>query len=264
MRVRRLLALVLLCLGVCATHLEAQGTSFYQQLTVASTSVGLTGATGMTFCRGMLETTPIRIALNGSTPTATVGQPVNVGDEVLLNTANDITNFRAISTTGQSGLLSLSCGSGTTPAPSFVRPASTLASSAMTARPATITQQSATDLRACSPKSATAAVNNAVTLTITPPNGMYVYLCGLDVTLANDGTGAVASTNLSFTSTNLGGWAWKFSQSGTANTTLAQSFVVGAGLAIKAAAPGVAVTIVSPVANLDATYSTTAYYYFAP
>lgn len=264
MRFRRLLVLVVLGLGVCATHLEAQGTSFYQQLSVASTSVGLTGATGMTFCRGMLETTPIRIAMNGSAPTATVGQPVNVGDEVLLNTANDITNFRAISTTGQAGLLSLSCGGGTNPAPSFIRPASTLASSAMTARPATITQQSTTDLRACSPKNATAAVANQVTLTITPPNGLYVYLCGLDVILANDAAGGNATTNLTYTSTNLGGWLWKISQSGTAGTTLSQQILLGPGLVIKAAAPGVAVTIVSPASNATATYSTTGYYYFAP
>ncbi len=77
---------------------------------------------------------------------------------------------------------------------------------AITAQPALTTQN------------ATAAINNPVTLTITPPAGQFVYLCGLDLIVANDATGAVVATNLSFTSTNIGGWAYKYSMVGTANT----------------------------------------------
>lgn len=107
----------------------------------------------------------------------------------------------------------------------------------------------------------TAAINNPVTLTLTPPAGQFVYVCGLDLIVANDATGAVAATNLSFTSTNLGGWAYKYSMVGTANTNgVDRSFAWTH--CVKSAAATTAVTIVSPAANAHATYSINAYYYF--
>lgn len=123
-------------------------------------------------------------------------------------------------------------------------------------------QQSPTMLHACSTTTATAAVNNTATVTLTPPNGQFVYLCGLDITISQDATGGVASTNLTVTSTNFGGWLWKFSNAGTASTTHEQSFFFGSNV-VKAAQAGTAVTFVSPAINLHAAYSITAYYYFA-
>jgi len=108
---------------------------------------------------------------------------------------------------------------------------------------------------------ATAAINNAVTLTLTPPAGSFVYLCGLDLIVSNSATGAVVATNLSFTSTNIGGWAYKYSMVGTANTNgVDRSFTWWP--CIKSSTAGTAVTIVSPAANAQAAYSINGYYYF--
>ncbi len=123
-------------------------------------------------------------------------------------------------------------------------------------------QQQATRPDACSTVNATAAVNNTATVTLTPPNGQYVYVCGIDLTVSDDATGAVAQTNVSFTSTNLGGWAYKYSFANAANTTLSQVFVFNVPL--KSAVAGTVVTLVSPAINLHAAYSINAYYYFAP
>ena len=132
---------------------------------------------------------------------------------------------------------------------------------------ATLTQQSPTMLNVCTPINATAAVNTTVTVTIpAPPAGQYIYLCGIDITVSFDATGGTASTNVSFTSTNLGPsgntWAWKTSWAGTASTTIAQPFTFT--LPVRATSPGTAVTIVSPAINTHGAYSITAYYYVAP
>ena len=127
----------------------------------------------------------------------------------------------------------------------------------------TAIQQVPTRLDACTPINATAAINNAVTLTITPPAGQFVYLCGWDLTVSNNGTGAVVATNLSFTSTNLSGWKVAYSMVGTANTTGFQ-YNTAFNSPIKSSAAGTAVTIVSPAANAQAVYNVNAYYYFAP
>src|SRR4051812_24027727 len=102
----------------------------------------------------------------------------------------------------------------------------------------TLVQQSATMLTACTAANATAAVNNAVTLTITPPPGQYVYLCGLDITVAQAATSPV-NTSVSFPSTNWGGWAWKYSLAPTANLTLVQPFYFASP--VKSSAAGTAV-----------------------
>lgn len=125
----------------------------------------------------------------------------------------------------------------------------------------TLVQQSPTMLNACTSANATAAVNNQVTLTITPPSGQYVYLCGWDVTVSQNGT-ATANTNQSFTSTNIGGWAWKYSLAATANLALPQAFFLP--FPVKAAQPGTAVTIVSPSALANTAFNINAYYYFGP
>lgn len=138
--------------------------------------------------------------------------------------------------------------------------AAAIASPGHKAKAQTLVQQTASELRACTPINATAAVNNAVTLTLTPPSGWYVYLCGWDVASSQNGT-ATANTNVSYTSTNLGGWAWKYSIAATANLSITQAFNISL---VKSAAPGTAVTIVSPSALAQTAFSINAYYYFAP
>lgn len=124
----------------------------------------------------------------------------------------------------------------------------------------TLVQQSATALNACSAANATAAVNNQVTLTLTPPSGQFVYLCGLDFAASQNAT-STANTNSVVTSTNLGGWAYKYSLAAVANTSLTQSFYFTNP--VKAAASGTAVTIVSPAALAQCAFSINAYYYFS-
>jgi hypothetical protein len=124
-------------------------------------------------------------------------------------------------------------------------------------------QQIATRLDACTVANATAVINNAVTLTITPPAGQYVYLCGIDLTVSNDATGAVVATNLQWTSTNLGAWKLTYSMAGTANT-IGLQYQSTFNAIMKSAVAGTAVTIVSPAANAHAVYNVNAYYYYAP
>lgn len=124
-----------------------------------------------------------------------------------------------------------------------------------------VVQQSPVLLTACTTAHATAAVNTQATLTLTPPNGLYVYFCGWDVAISQNGT-ATANTNLSFTSTNLGGWAFKYSLPATANESRVQAFYFS--FPVKSAQAGVAVTIVSPAAQVNTAFAINGYYYFAP
>jgi hypothetical protein len=127
----------------------------------------------------------------------------------------------------------------------------------------TLVQNSPTELRSCTSVHNDAAVNNTLTLTIpAPPSGLYIYMCGLDLSISNDATGAVASTNLKFTSTNFGSWTWEFSSVNTASSNVFQVF--NWIFLLKAPVAGTAVTIISPAANLHAAYSMNGYYYYAP
>lgn len=95
-----------------------QGGIGYQQLTVSTTSTSITASVyeGATQCRGRLENAPIRVLWTGGIPTSTSGQPVAIGDDVVLGNRNDIANFKAITSSpaGTSGTLNLTCSSGTT------------------------------------------------------------------------------------------------------------------------------------------------------
>lgn len=110
---------------VGVANLRAQGVSYTEQLTVTSTAASLSvGTTALTFCRGTVETAAQRMTIDGSTPTASTGQPLNVGDQILLNNREDIRNFKVIAMTTASGVLNMRCGSGTPAGLSIVQPAS--------------------------------------------------------------------------------------------------------------------------------------------
>lgn len=109
-----------------------------------------------------------------------------------------------------------------------------------------------------------AAVNVAINLvTPSPPPGQRVYVCGIDLSVSNDGTGAVTQANVQFTSTNLNGWVYTYSATNAANTNGLDK-VFYPPFAIKAAVPDLPVVITSPAANTHAWYSINLYYYFAP
>jgi hypothetical protein len=82
----------------------------HETLTVAATAIGLTaGKYGDAIRAEMsLELAQIRMWDDGTDPTATVGDPVNVGDRIILKSAAQIAGFKAIRTGGTSGKLSVS------------------------------------------------------------------------------------------------------------------------------------------------------------
>lgn len=99
----------------------AQSVTSSQSLTITSTAAtGLTGVSGSTFCRGVLEGSAIRLALDGGTATGTVGRPVYIGQEIRLGNGADIARFSAISISSSSATLNLYCGAGTTAAVSDI------------------------------------------------------------------------------------------------------------------------------------------------
>ena len=81
----------------------------HETLTVADTAVGLTSATYSDATRAemTLETAQIRIWLDGTAPTASAGILVEIGDPIVLNSAAQIANFKAIRTGSTSGTLSI-------------------------------------------------------------------------------------------------------------------------------------------------------------
>ena len=81
----------------------------HETLTVADTAVDLTSATYSDATRAemTLETAQIRFWVDGTDPTASVGIPVEIGDTIVLNSAAQIANFKAIRTGSTSGTLSI-------------------------------------------------------------------------------------------------------------------------------------------------------------
>lgn len=114
--------------------------------------------------------------------------------------------------------------------------------------------------------SATAAVNNQVTLTIpAPPTGWYNYVCSLSYHASQDGT-ATAQTNAVTTNTNFGTFALKYSLTATATINYHEEFMWGspASGCVKSTSPSTATTFVSPVAGANIAFTWKAAYYQAP
>lgn len=127
-----------------------------------------------------------------------------------------------------------------------------------------------TRYQGCTPTTAVSTAGAAVTLTLTPPVGQFVYLCSWDVTVSNNNTGTVI-TNKQVTSTNLGAtsgigssgstWSWTFSNASAASNQVAGTFGFQGGMPIKSAAATTPVTIVCPAMS-NYICSVSAYYYF--
>lgn len=115
------------------------------------------------------------------------------------------------------------------------------------------------------PISATAAVNNALTLTIpTPPPGLSNYVCTLGLTVSQDGT-ATAINNSVTTSTNFNSFAFQFSVEDVAQKDWKQivNFATPLGC-VKSDLPSTATTFISPAAVANASFAWQAVYYQAP
>lgn len=81
--------------------------SAYESVTVAGTAVGLTALTYGDATRAILtlETAQVRARWDGTNPTAGEGHILQVDDVLILRSASDIANFKAIRTGGTSGVL---------------------------------------------------------------------------------------------------------------------------------------------------------------
>ena len=79
----------------------------YESITVADSAIGGTSATYLTATRAemTLETAQIRIRVDGTDPTSSEGHLVEVGDVIVLTSASQISNFKAIRTGASSGVL---------------------------------------------------------------------------------------------------------------------------------------------------------------
>lgn len=116
------------------------------------------------------------------------------------------------------------------------------------------------------PISATAAVNNQVTLTIpTPAAGLYNYVCYLRYEASQDGT-ATAAVNSVTTSTNFNSFALKYSLAATADAVFMLDFNWGmpTGGCVKSILPATATTFVSPSAAANTAFTWYATYFQAP
>lgn len=124
-------------------------------------------------------------------------------------------------------------------------------------------QQVPTELRAATAVAfAGTAVNTQNTATLTAPAGQYVYITALSFDVCTNGTGTAAN-QVSFTSTNLSGSPqWVFSIAATAS--ICQHWQEPFAMPLKSSAPGTNVTIVSPAAATNNSYTIRAYYYTAP
>lgn len=89
------------------TEGEGQEAFDDEVITVADSAIGLTAGTYLTATKAemTLETAQIRVRKDGSDPTTSVGHLVEVGDQIVLNSASDIANFKAIRTGSTSGEL---------------------------------------------------------------------------------------------------------------------------------------------------------------
>ena len=106
------------------------------------------------------------------------------------------------------------------------------------------------------------AVNNQYTATITVPAGQYAYITALSFDVCTNGTGTAAN-QVTFTSTNLtGSPVWPFSVAATAS--ICQHWVDTIPGGLKSSIPGTNVTIVTPAAAANNSYTVRAYYYLAP
>lgn len=85
-------------------------TSAYETKTVADSAVSLTSGTygDATKAEMTLESGQIRVRKDGTAPASDEGHLVEVGDTIILESAADIANFKAIRTGAVSGVLKVS------------------------------------------------------------------------------------------------------------------------------------------------------------
>lgn len=89
-----------------------------ESITIADTAIGFTASkitptTNKDVIRQAVctvETAQIRFTVDGTTPTVSIGHPVEAGEAFTINGYDDIVAFRAIRTGGTSGLIQVTYG----------------------------------------------------------------------------------------------------------------------------------------------------------
>jgi hypothetical protein len=81
----------------------------FEQITIEATAKVLTAAEYKNAQKASIsvETADIRYRLDGTAPTATIGKLAEDGDEIILESAEDIKNFKAIRTGSVSAVLNI-------------------------------------------------------------------------------------------------------------------------------------------------------------
>lgn len=122
-------------------------------------------------------------------------------------------------------------------------------------------QQVPSRLDACTLTSTSAT--SAATITITPPGGNFVYICGVDI--ANcAGTTVTAAAPTNVTTTGISG-SPAYTMGSTSTAGICNPSPVGVWAApLKSSTAGTAVTFVLPTFVTQQTIRVTVYYYYAP
>lgn len=128
-------------------------------------------------------------------------------------------------------------------------------------------QASPSMLNACNVQTtATGAANTAVTATLTPPSGQYVYICYIHISqVANAAVTGAAGPAPIFTTTNLPTnivWWGNNATQGTGAFTLVTDSTYG--FPLKSAAPGTAFTIVTSAGQSTNSVRINVAGYYAP
>ena len=111
-----LIGLLIVTLVLASFGVGHGQTVTYEAITVAATAIGLAGGTLITGdgnrvsrCSGRLDTAQIRQRWDGTDPTATEGELVEIGDVITLSGYAVIEDVRWIRTGSTSGILRLHC-----------------------------------------------------------------------------------------------------------------------------------------------------------
>lgn len=129
--------------------------------------------------------------------------------------------------------------------------------------PGTTTTQTAYHADACT--AAGQSHSSAATITITPPGGSYVYICGVDIENCAGASAVTAAAETFVTTTNLtGSPQWMIGSGTTAGACQPPAHYSFAPGSVKSAQIGTAVTFVLPTFATNQTVNVNVWYYTNP
>ena len=104
---------------------------------------------------------------------------------------------------------------------------------------------------------------SATACTLTPPNGQYVYITGVDISNCGDATGVTAAATTTITTTNLGGLTWTMGSVTGAGACINPPLPYFGPGGLRGAAPGTNVVFTLPTFATHQTIRLNAYYFYA-